>query len=874
MIKVEHVTKTYRKDKKELCRALDDVSFTLPETGFVFIVGKSGSGKSTLLNMLGGLDKATEGSIQIGKNNLSKFSETQMNKYHATFATFIFQDYHLFDNLTVEENVFLGHDLSVKKKKFNIDELLEQVGLQGYAKKYPTELSGGERQRVAIARALAKDARLILADEPTGNLDANTSKQILDLLQKISKQKLVIIVSHNLVDADIYADRLIELHEGRILSDQSKREGYTRDFAFKEEDGSVVFPHHRDLTEEEVSLLEEKFQKYKVKRVEQQDNGFVDTEEISLINPEKIRMKNSKASKKLTHKLTKMFFLKGMNMRIITTVIVVLLFAILTILQSFLSFDISTNTLTKEDPAFVLTKGSDIPFKDSINTATLYDVTAEDIQAFRDTGYTGKIHKCYPVAFNVSHSAYAGNNPSSIKCTNTTMRSIAEFYLVSTYGVVECDEAFLASIYGKDGQVTYRAKTDTPHADGIVITDYIADSIQYHHPEDFPDDEHVLSDLSFANFGLYIDGIIQTGYAERYQKFRDHALEGKAIDFPLYDLDKELYHRFGDEVIKYLGVGYFLGEDFLQTTNQEDTFGYLHFTLAYQDPVSGNRYAPLADTKSPNIEVKNGLADDEIYLTEKLYNQLFDEFVTKKTFDPNAHPIVTLSYETLAPEGEEKQLFKKDFTIKGLATHVLVSRNMLETFAEFRLMPTALYFENTDQANQLIELGKSLHFYTQNLDIYGALIVNKLAQGFYALFLIFTVLLYVLIFIYNVTYGINRFRSNSYEIGVYKAMGGRMKTLVSIFTFDMIVAGVTTCLCSLFATPLLVGVANAALESSFTHILSINFFALDIVKLIPGYLAFNLVALLLIISVTPILSTLLFRRKPIIEMIKSTYKEG
>jgi ABC-type lipoprotein export system ATPase subunit len=93
--------------------------------------------------MLGGLDKATEGSIQIGKNNLSKFSETQMNKYHATFATFIFQDYHLFDNLTVEENVFLGHDLSVKKKKFNIDELLEQVGLQGYAKKYPTELSGG-----------------------------------------------------------------------------------------------------------------------------------------------------------------------------------------------------------------------------------------------------------------------------------------------------------------------------------------------------------------------------------------------------------------------------------------------------------------------------------------------------------------------------------------------------------------------------------------------------------------------------------------------------------------------------------------------------------------------------------------------------------
>lgn len=219
MIKVRNLVKIYKSKKRKTCRAIDNISFDLPNKGMVFMIGKSGSGKSTLLNLLGGLDSPTEGEITVLGNSINKYNENDLYSYRSALIGFVFQDFHLLNDFTVEENIALSLQLENKYNEIEVNSVLEKVDLVSYNKRYPNELSGGQKQRVAIARALVKNPNIILADEPTGNLDIGTAKQILKLLKSISKEKLVVVVSHNLDDAYEYADRIIELKNGRIEKD-------------------------------------------------------------------------------------------------------------------------------------------------------------------------------------------------------------------------------------------------------------------------------------------------------------------------------------------------------------------------------------------------------------------------------------------------------------------------------------------------------------------------------------------------------------------------------------------------------------------------------------------------------------------------------
>ena len=203
--------------------ALDGVTLSFPERGMVFLLGKSGSGKSTLLNVCGGLDSPTDGEIIVKGRSSKDFSQSDFDSYRNTFVGFIFQEYNILSEFTVEDNIALALELQGKPKdKKAIAELLEQVDLTGFAKRKPNTLSGGQKQRIAIARALVKSPEIIMADEPTGALDSTTGKQVFDTLKKLSQDKLVIVVSHDREFAELYADRIIELKDGKILSDVSK----------------------------------------------------------------------------------------------------------------------------------------------------------------------------------------------------------------------------------------------------------------------------------------------------------------------------------------------------------------------------------------------------------------------------------------------------------------------------------------------------------------------------------------------------------------------------------------------------------------------------------------------------------------------------
>ena len=225
MLEVVHLTKVYKAKGGVETKALNDVSVRFPETGMVFLLGKSGSGKSTLLNVCGGLDSPTFGEVIVKGRYRKNFSQSDFDSYRNTFIGFVFQEYNILNEFTVEDNIALALELQGKPKdKKAIKQLLEDVDLGSFAKRKPNTLSGGQKQRIAIARALIKHPEIIMADEPTGALDSNTGKQVFDTLKKLSKTKLVIVVSHDRDFAEAYGDRIIELKDGKILSDVTKAE--------------------------------------------------------------------------------------------------------------------------------------------------------------------------------------------------------------------------------------------------------------------------------------------------------------------------------------------------------------------------------------------------------------------------------------------------------------------------------------------------------------------------------------------------------------------------------------------------------------------------------------------------------------------------
>lgn len=218
MFEVIHLKKTYFPKKGVPVEALKGVDLRFDDQGLVFILGRSGSGKSTLLNLLGGLDEITEGEIILNGVSSKDFKPIDYDRYRSEQLGFIFQEYNLLPELTVEDNIALGVEVTGKKVQ-NMGEVLSLVGLEGMEKRKPRELSGGQRQRVAIARAIAKNPRIIFADEPTGALDEETSETVLHLLKNLSKDKLVIVVTHDREFAKKYGDRIIELSDGRVVSD-------------------------------------------------------------------------------------------------------------------------------------------------------------------------------------------------------------------------------------------------------------------------------------------------------------------------------------------------------------------------------------------------------------------------------------------------------------------------------------------------------------------------------------------------------------------------------------------------------------------------------------------------------------------------------
>lgn len=220
ILRVENLTKIYGKGESEVV-ALDHVSFAVEKGEFVAIVGASGSGKSTLLHLIGGVDRPTEGKVYIGGRDIYDFDDDKLAIFRRRQVGLIYQFYNLIPILNVEENITLP--LSLDNRQVNrekLEELIRVLGLSDRVNHLPNELSGGQQQRTSIGRALITSPSLILADEPTGNLDSKSSDEIVELLRKSNKdyKQTIVMITHNMEIAK-FADRIIKIEDGRIVGE-------------------------------------------------------------------------------------------------------------------------------------------------------------------------------------------------------------------------------------------------------------------------------------------------------------------------------------------------------------------------------------------------------------------------------------------------------------------------------------------------------------------------------------------------------------------------------------------------------------------------------------------------------------------------------
>ena len=869
MIELKNLTKVYRAGGRRRVEALRQVSVAFPERGLVFIVGKSGSGKSTLLNLLSGFDTPTAGEIYVGGKPLSTFSHQEMDAYRAGVLGFVFQDFHLIDRLSVSENVAYPLHLSESgaAESEAVERMLRQVGLEGYGDRRITELSGGECQRVAIARSLIKSPRLILADEPTGNLDSKTSRQVLELLREAAEHVLVVVVSHDLVSAYEFGDRIIELKDGAVLSDRERREGYVNEFSL--EDGCAVLPYKKEMTPDQLSALEQAIAEGEVQRVTQLDDGFRDgsrepapTATLALRRP---RLPYA-AIRALSGR-----FLAGQKvLSAMTALLLTLLLTLFGLVQSFALFEgeeVFVSALSDHDqPSVVLYKGVYDEQDGEIDDDHMVSVTSADLEALRACGYGGGIYRLnnFSIPLALSSWELAFGRPQDDR------RNLQTLYPAETYGTLVCDMDYLVSAFGRDGQLRVLAG-DLADTDGIILTDYVADALLFFGRGGHKTYEELLGDLVIADVPrARVVAVIDTGYKDTYRDFLDQYREiVKKEDMARF---KELYRSdtakaFFFDAVHNLGITYTLNPDFLA-----DCHAYKGAARAGNATFSAHGVSLLSHEDVSLLPDRSGtLSGYGMQMNYALYNRIFGTEYTPENLADFSPVTLTLSrFETYA-DASDPPILSAEVTVVALCEGTNVaSAALYALFDSASVRDFALYLD--DPAG----LGASPRFLDENV-FYTRLESYKVVENIVEIVEVFRDLFWLIVAVAFAVavLAVSFFthfivRKNRQNIGILRSLGTSNADLTAVFARQLLC--VTACVFALTAAAYfgVVRWANRILQGAFLSLFEHSI--VEKITLVSPSLWALLADLLLVLAVCAIavvLEMVQLRRVDVIRIIKA-----
>ena len=854
--------------------ALDHISFTLPDNGMVFVLGKSGSGKSTLLNLLGGLDEFEDGEIFFEDEKLSAFTQKDFYDYRCRHIGFVFQDFHLLEELTVEENIALVFDLESADHGDRIPYALEKVGMAEYASRYPRELSGGQKQRVAMARAIAKNPEVILCDEPTGNLDADNSRQILDLLKEFSKTKLVIIVSHNIPDAETYADRILELRDGKIMRDDVRRDGYDNSFAISQE-GVLTLPYNKTLSTDQIDKMVEGIRSSEVKKVVQNDDGFHKVGELKFRGRPYSR-RNAGMSFKNTMRLTRTMMRNQYMRFLLTAITATLIISCFSVFQSFLHYDVnnslSTAMIENDFPVMVYQKAEVSGSETSLTTTNLIHINEEDLAAFRNTKYGKDMYILY--AHTLPVQANSGDKINK-KVSLNARTNVSNFYVSETYGVLACPPAFLTRVFGNNGQLEVLAGDISQPNKGIIITDYVADGIIMGNPARYPTYESIIGTFQDSKGNTYgkIDAIIKTNYQEEFGDLKNRMTQMRkdGDTSGLKDLmATDEFLRFAEAVQLLLGVSYTFSENYIADTATSTDFG----VTAYSGKMSFNidgvegaaNFSPqIADESNYTKDINVG----EVVLGKTLYSSIMAERGEGTAGDDFEPFDITMVYRSR--NGEE--IGTRTYRVVALTTRItsgfyLSTEDFLDA-RELTISPYGLYFDDPHSATVLNSVAASRDFVVSNVENDTATRLNRLIITFSDLFRMFEVFLLAICVAYLAAFGANVIQRNKYQIGIIKSLGGKTNQLARIFLAQLLVVGAMIFALSTFGIWGATSVANHILTSSMKTHMNIDIFHYTIIDFFPKLATIDLVLVLLLTIVSSLVPLIAVHKIKPINIIKA-----
>lgn len=855
LLVVENLTKVYRSRNRQGVKALDHISFTLPNKGLVFLTGKSGSGKSTLLNLIGGIDEITSGDIIADGNKLSLFSSEDYDCYRNSYLGFVFQDFCLLDDLTVEQNIEIVLDLQKKPNKGLIEYTLERVGMGGYSSRYPRELSGGQKQRIAIARALVKNPKLILADEPTGNLDSKSAEQVLLLLKELSKHSLIIIVSHNLDDAYKYGDRIIELEDGKIILDVQRSD--KADDKGEVVDGNLFLPYGRKLGNEELENIKKEIVAGKVKNVIQRDNTF--TPAIQPKNsPRAVNMTKSCLPISKSLKLSGLFLKRRRLSFLLTTVIVTCLIVLLGLCQFFYQFDfnyaLTQSLINEQEEDLIIYNGKYYDDnKRYIVTDNLIELTDSDIEKLKSGGYSSDIYKIYNFAMVLGQSsnAYSSLLEEGKVYDNSNLR---DFYARQTYGTIVCDLDYLTNVYGVDGKLSYIGDLEEKSY-GLIITDYVADSIIYFNNKEYSSHEDIIGKNIYSgtiSYRGYVNAIIDTDYEEKYAILKERLMnEYDALVTQNKEsqvIKTDAFLDFAQYVRHYLGMGYSINEYWYldSVTYESRNFVKLDYTTIESDLLDEDYY--LASYSAYPDVVANkyseiSLATGECAMKLSEYNRIFGTTynnTTLKDFEPHTIKINRFpkSRNAFTDPRVSRELTITKLLPNSSSFNLVLS---VEDFNEFRKADTFCFggvFENIDEGDKLYNATSTNPYFVDSGTYKAISTIFMIVSIFKDFFLLITIGLCVVAVLLIMSFAAGNVRKRKFEIGVIKAMGGRTSELSSIFVLQ--VAGVGALICILsslllyFVTSFVDGMISAAMIKFLSEVteLTINIINFDSIVMI------------------------------------------
>ncbi len=812
MIEVKNITKVYGRGKKKVV-ALDNVSFTLPDSGMIFVVGKSGCGKSTLLNMIGGCDKLTAGDIVMDGNAFSSFRERDYDNFRDDYVGFIFQDYCLLEGLTVEQNVSLALELKDERDDEAVKDALEKVGLTDCAARRPDELSGGQKQRVAIARTLVKKPKLILADEPTGNLDEMSSTIILDILKELSATTLVVIVSHDRPDAEKYADRILELSDGKIVGDIS-RNPTAEDISFVGQD--IVIQKGTVFTDEQLDSINERLSAGGA-RLKQADEKFLPT-----VPPEPSEQKQGFSSHRMSLRgrktLFKMFAKKRVIGTVVTAFCIIFLIVVMGVCQLFTKFSPDAEIerlLAQEDAsdAFIMQKGYKAnEYASAVSNDFMVRVTDKDIAAFRETGYTGEIYPLYNVSV-ISHDYEPAMWDIESYKIPSDKANYSKFFCGAALGVLVTNEDFLTRVYGKDGKLALLSGTLETKDDAVIVTDYFADSFLNYNPShsSLTDDPYQKLTTGKVIFNRYrVAGVVDTGYKERYKDLMQNILDGKTKD-----LDPEAYAALLAELNSTLNVAYSFNSDFIEAyLSDAEITREIHLgTLIVSDGTHSaetNKFCAYA----------KALKQGDVCISKSLYADLMQ--IRVNDIDKNeaiGKKLTLTGYERIT-QGEAPN-YTIEVTIADIIDNDLYSCDFYFAKEELRLamrystFSYALYFDDLSNITELYDAGTEMNYVIRSPLVTAIYSVSRAALVFKDMFKFIVGIMLLIIVLMLVALGVGSVKKNMYEIAVVRALGGKAGDLASMFLLQMFLVGIFVCIFSVAGLAIGANLCNSLLGEGF-----------------------------------------------------------